>query len=198
MATICCTGNCTPALYFAWDSIVRYRDGATQVNLLLNRASACLDVDSYLPYAGKVVIHNKTARRLSVRMPRWVDKSAVRCRIDGHAVTPIWAGQYAVFTSIAPRAEIAIAFPVTETTEIYRLKWKQSDFFFECTDPGPSWNAADPPTRYVCKFRGNTLVDITPRDQGIGYPLYEREEMKRTKPPMKTVIRYIPPTLPRW
>ena len=37
-------------------------DGHAQVNLLLNRASPWLDVDSYLPYEGKVVIHNKTAQ----------------------------------------------------------------------------------------------------------------------------------------
>jgi hypothetical protein len=198
MATICCTGNCTPALYFAWESVVRYHNGAAQVNLLLNRASPWLDVDSYLPYEGKVVIHNKTARRLSVRMPRWVDKSAVRCRIDGTAVAPIWAGQHAVFASLGRRAVIAITFPMAETTESYRLKWRQSDCFFECTDPGSSWNTTDPPTRYVCKFRGATLVDISPRAEGIGYPLYQREQMKRTKAPMKTVERYIPPKLARW
>ena len=36
---ICCTGNCTQALYYAWDSIIKYRDGVAEVNLLLNRAS---------------------------------------------------------------------------------------------------------------------------------------------------------------
>ena len=44
--TICCTGNCIPALFYAWESVVRCQDGSVKVNLLLNRASPWLDVDS--------------------------------------------------------------------------------------------------------------------------------------------------------
>jgi hypothetical protein len=198
METICCTGNCTPALYFAWDSIVRCDGGAARVNLLLNRASEWLDVDSFLPYEGKVVVHNKRAKSIAIRMPRWVDRSAVRCSVDGRAAKPIWAGQYAVFAAVSPRSCITVKFPVVETTEIYRLKWRQPDFFFECTDPGTQWPASELPTRYVCKFRGNTLVDISPRPGGIGYPLYERDGMKGTTAPMKSVERYVPPRLARW
>ena len=45
------------------------------MNLLLNRASPWLDVDSYLPYEGKMVIRNKTCERVSIRIPSWVDRS---------------------------------------------------------------------------------------------------------------------------
>jgi hypothetical protein len=198
MATICCTGNCTPALYAAWDSIVRYKNGAAQVNLLLNRASPWLDVDSYLPYEGKVVIHNKTAKQISVRMPRWVDLSAVHAEIDGHPIAPIPAGRYLVFPSVAKSARVTIAFPVVETVETYRAAWKQSDFWQECTDPGSAWKPDADLATYTCRFRGNTLVDISPRDQGPGYLLYQRSEMRATRAPMKTVERYIAPVLPRW
>ena len=61
--TMCCLGNCSIALYKAWESIVRFKDGVAQVNLLLNRASAALDIGSYLPYEGKVVLKNKAARK---------------------------------------------------------------------------------------------------------------------------------------
>ena len=61
-------GQCIPALYYAWESIVRARR-ERQVNLLLNRASPWLDVDSYMPYEGKVVIHNKTAKSLALAYP---------------------------------------------------------------------------------------------------------------------------------
>ncbi len=198
MATICCTGNCTPALYFAWDSIVRCKNGNAQVNLLLNRASPWLDVDSYLPYEGKVVIHNKTARRLSVRMPRWVDATAVRCRVNGQTVDSYWTGRYIVFDALPAGANVTITFPVAATTETYRLAWKQSEFWQESLNPGHSWQPATEPTKYVCRFRGNTLVDISPRAGGIGYPLYQRDEMKQTKAPMRSVIRYIPPNMPKW
>src|SRR5438445_6025441 len=119
MVTVCCTGNCTPAMYCAWESIVRCADRVAQINLLLNRASPWLDVDSYLPYEGKVVIHNKTARKLSVRIPGWVKMAAVRAFINDHAANPFHAGRYLVFDQIPASAEITLRFPVTETTEVH-------------------------------------------------------------------------------
>ena len=41
-------------------------------------------------------------------------------------------------------------------------------------------------------------MDITPREEGLGYPLYQREYMDSTNAPMKSVERYIPPVVPRW
>ena len=58
----CCMGNGTQALYYAWSKIIEPRGEAVQVNLLLNRVSPWMDIDSYLPYEGKVVLHNKTAK----------------------------------------------------------------------------------------------------------------------------------------
>jgi hypothetical protein len=198
MLTVCCTGNCTPAMYCAWESIVRCVDGAAQVNLLLNRASPWLDVDSYLPYEGKLVVHNKTARKLSVRIPDWVEIAAVRCLINQRAATPFRAGRYLVFEDIPKRAKITLTFPVLESVETHAFGWKQSDFWQECTDPGSSWNAAKEPLRYMCRFRGNTLIDISPRDEGLGYPLYQREYLRGTNAPMKSIERYVAPVLPRW
>ena len=196
--TICCTGNCTPALYFAWESTVRCKDGAAQVNLLLNRASPWLDLDSYLPYQGKVVIRNKTAKKLSVRIPRWVDTKAVRSRINGRAASPFWAGRYLVFDALKPKDVVTITFPMVETTETYTLKWYQAEFWKESTNPGNTWQPAKEPTRYTCRFRGNTLVDISPRDSGLGYPLYLRDDLNGTKAPIKQVKRYVSPVTLAW
>ena len=80
MLTVCCTGNCTPAMYCARESIVRCVDDAAQINLLLNRASPWLDVDSYLPYEGKVVLRNKSAQDAFVRIPFYVEEKTVSCR----------------------------------------------------------------------------------------------------------------------
>ena len=198
MATVCCTGNCVPALYFAWESIVRCEDGVAQVNLLLNRASPWLDIESYLPYEGKVVIRNKSARILNVRIPKWVERGAVRSQIGDRPVEAFWAGRYLVFNDLKPEATVTVTFPVVETTETYTLKWKQSDFWQESTNPGDSWRPLEEPARYTCRFRGNTLVDISPRDEGPGYPLYLRDALTRSQAPMRQVTRYVPPRLVRW
>ena len=49
--------------------------------------------------------------------------------------------------------------------------------------------------KYVCKFKGNTLVEITPDPaaiaDGLGYPLYRRESMKAYGAPMGMVNRFV-------
>jgi hypothetical protein len=190
--TMCCLGNCSVALYKAWESIVRYDGGVAQVNLLLNRASAALDVDSYLPYEGKVVLKNRTAQKAYVRMPAWVDKSAVRCRINERPLAPHWLNRYLIVEGLAPQDVVAIEFPVADTTE------EHLEPAFEI--------------QYACRFRGNTLLDITPRatrpvrthdmsddgsvfDVNKGYPLYLREPYKGTSAPTKKVQRFISPAI---
>jgi hypothetical protein len=71
----CCMGNGAQALYSVWESIVRFQDSTAKVNLLLNRQSPWLDVESYLPYEGRVILRNKQARRIFIRIPGWVDVS---------------------------------------------------------------------------------------------------------------------------
>ncbi len=119
--TMCCTGNCAVALHVAWDSILSHQDGVVQVNLLLNRASAWLDVDSHLPHEGKVTLKNKTAHTVYLRKPLWADKAALRCRVDGKAVTPHWVDNYLAFPGLSGKEEIVVEFPVSETTETYTL-----------------------------------------------------------------------------
>jgi hypothetical protein len=195
--TICCTGNLTPAMYYAWESIVRCdKNGAATVNLLLNRASPWLDIDSYLPYEGRVVIRNKKARMLSLRIPRWADKKAVCAMINSKPANPTWVGQYLILTSLKVGDALTITFPIVETTEKYTLLWKQNEFWMECTKPGNTWKADPKPSVYTCTFRGNTLVEISPRDRGIGYPLYERGDSRHERSPMKEVKRYLSPILP--
>ena len=196
--TICCTGNCTRAMYAAWESIVRCAGGAVQVNLLLNRASAWVDVDSYLPFEGKVVLKNKTAHKISVRMPMWVDKKAVHAEVNGQPVSPFWLGQFLVFDALNAKDEAVITFPVAESTESYTLKWKQTEFWKESTNPGSSWEPLKEPARYTCKFRGNTLVDISPRDEGSGLPLYRRDSLKAATAPLHAVARFVPAMIPKW
>ncbi len=196
--TICCTGNCTRAMYAAWEAIVRCTNGTAQVNLLLNRASAWVDVESCLPYEGKVVLKNKTAHRISVRVPLWVDRKAVHAEVNGEPASVFWLGQYMVFDALKAKDEVTITFPVTESTESYTLKWKQTEFWKESTNPGSSWEPLKEPARYTCKFRGNTLVDISPRDEGNGLPLYRRDSLKAATTPTHAVTRFVPTVIPKW
>ena len=190
--TMCCNTNAPEGMYVAWEGIVRSTGDVAQVNLLLNRASPWLDLDSYLPYEGKVVLRNKTARKVNVRLSKWIDKAAVRARVNEREIPLEWLGNYLVIEGVAPCDVVTIEFPVAETTE--------------------PWTEETYETTYTCEFRGNTLVDISPRfdrpahtmvgsDDGLanvvatGYPLYLRDHMKAKAAPMTQVQRYVAPRL---
>jgi hypothetical protein len=190
-SALCCTYNGLIAYYHAWEAIARASGGVANVNLLLNRASPWLDVDSYLPYEGKVVIRNKTARTACVRIPRWVDEGGVQSTLNGEVVDPYWVGRYVVYGQLAGNDEIAITFPMVERTEQYSVGWEglRLPGWTEWTLP-KRWERPDKLTRYTCEFRGNTLVDISPREEGRGYPIYLRDMYRSPVAPMREVSRY--------
>ena len=150
-------------LFYAWDATVRYQNDIARVNLLLNRASPWLDVDSYLPYEGKVVIHNKTAQKVYLRIPLWVDIEMVKCQVDDKAVKPGWFGRYLLFEKLNKNSKLTITFPMAERTEKF----------------GP----------YTARFKGNTVIDITP--EVSGYPTFRRDHLKADKAPRKKKMRYV-------
>ena len=190
--TMCCNANMMLALHKAWDAIVRFDEGLVQVNLLLNRASPWVDIDSYLPYEGKVVLKNKEAKRMSVRLPLWVDRNAVHCQVNGQEMPLRWLGRQLQLADLQPHDTVTITFPMVETTE------RHTERTYDTT--------------YTCRFKGNTLIDIAPRpeefslqrissDDGVftelnkemAYPLYLREHLKGKTAPTKEVTRYVHP-----
>lgn len=171
----CCTGNGTRGLYYAWEGTVREKGDTAQVNLLLNRASKLLDVDSYLPYEGKVVLRNKAARRISVRIPYWVARHELRAEVSGQNAPLDWIGSYLVLGGLKPADTITLKFPIKETTAKYTVNAN-----------------TDQEQVYTCTFRGSTLVDILPHDTTpTSYPLYQRDHLRLDKAPMKTIERFV-------
>ena len=188
--TMCCNANMMLAIHKAWDATVRFDNGLAQVNLLLNRVSPWVDIDSHLPYEGKVVLRNKQAERMSVRIPLWVDRTALRCEVNGRKVPIRWLGRQLQVEDLQPGDTVTITFPMVETIEKHTER---------------TYN-----TTYTCRFKGNTLIDISPRpkefslkrissDDGkftelnkeMGYPLYQRDHLKANQAPTKEVTRYV-------
>ena len=189
--TICCPGNVPPGLFAAWESTVVFNDGNAMINLLLNRASPWLDIDSYLPYEGRVVVRNKKAKTLTVRVPLWVNKSAVRVTKKRKKISTQWVGNNLVINKLSKRDFITIKFPMEERRETYTLKWKESDFWVESTNPGHTWEPLENPDKFTFHFKGNTVIDISPRPEGKSYPLYMRDHFKTDKAPSRKVKRFV-------
>jgi len=172
----CCTGNASQGLYYAWEAILRRTGNAAQINLLLNRADPSLNLDSFLPYEGKVIVRNKTNRRVSVRIPAWVNHREIQTQVSGKPGPADWVGRFLVFDNLKPGDEILIEFPIRETTARYTVNHR-----------------TNMEQMYACTFRGSTLVDISPRDPSpTAYPLYQRDHLRRDTAPMKTVNQFIP------
>ena len=208
---LCCTYNGLVGYYHAWEAITRERDGVAVVNLLLNRASPALDVESHLPYEGRVIIRNKTAASVAVRLPRWVDPAAVNATVRGANAAPRRLDRRLVFDGLRPRDVVEITFPVAVSEATYTVGWTDIRFpgWTEVTRPleqdppagrldyqvsGARSTGAPPPV-FTLRFRGNDLVDISPRESGPGYPLYHGRPRADSPAPRRTVERVVPDRL---
>ena len=170
----CCTGNGARTLYYVWDSIVEKDGNTLRVNFLLNRASPWLDVDSHLPYEGKVQLKAKTRGSLAVRIPAWVDKAAVSCRVNDRRIARRWRGDYLLISSVRSGDSVTLEFPMLERQE-YRLIGG---------------------IPYRVSIKGNTVIEIDP--PGRIYPLYQRQHFRRNKALIKEVTRFVSSERIRW
>jgi hypothetical protein len=187
---LCCCTHGNMGTFYAWDGALRYSHGLARVNLLLNRASPWLDVDSYLPYEGKVVLRNKAAREIWVRIPLWVDSKHVNCRVGDKSVRPDWVGRYVRFEHVEPSKVVTMEFPVEERSEFWSAPPQEPPFLMELPRAGQ---------RFTMKFRGNTLVELSP-PLGPGSWLYQQRprQYRAKQAPMKEVTRYVTPFQLQW
>jgi len=166
----CCQGNCARALYYAWESILKYdKDkGELRVNLLLNRAAPWADVASFLPYAGRVEIKVKQPlKSLKVRMSGWIDLNKVTAQLVDKALPVSWEGRYASLGAVEAGRTVTLEFPIAERTETIES--------FQ--------------HKYTVTFRGADAVDIEPR--GEFYTLFQRDHYRFAQPRYLKVKRFV-------
>jgi hypothetical protein len=145
----CCTANGARTLFYVWDAIVAKQADEVRVNLLLNRASPWLDVDSYLPVEGKVVLHIKEAPTVAVRMPEWSQPRDVQVTVGGEPRRALAEGHWLRIGWHKPGDKVTLTFPVPERT-LHRVIGEMP---------------------YKLTLRGSNVVSIDPR--GVACPLYE-------------------------
>jgi hypothetical protein len=187
---LCCCTHGNMGTFYAWDGTLRYSNGLARVNLLLNRASPWLDIESHLPYEGKVVLRNKSARAVWVRMPLWVDLKRVSCRVGDKTARPEWMGRYARFEHVGPSQTVTVEFPVEERTETWTTPPNWTPIIRELPAAG---------TVFTMKFRGNTLAELTPPLAPGSWLYQQRATLYRAKQaPMKEVTRHVTDFQLRW
>lgn len=144
----CCTANGARNLYHVWDSILTKEGDLVRINLLLNRVSPYLDIDSYLPASGKVVLKIKNAPTVMVRIPGWCQPGDMTVMVSGKIRDVINFGRYIRIDPLNPGDTVEITFPMAEQV-VTRV-------------------IGDLP--FTLRLRGSNVIGIDPK--GIGIPLY--------------------------
>ena len=148
-----------------------------------------MDIDSYLPYEGKVVLHNKQAKEAFVRIPLWVDREKTECSVNGDPIAKRWFGNYLRVESLRPEDEVRIEFPMEERFELW-TKPEHGQHLITAIPGG---------TVFRFKFRGNTLVEVSPPLMN-GSPLYRDRPKKYSAEmtPRRNVTRYVSSMILQW
>ena len=170
----CCTVTGAQALYWTWERVMRHRDGKLRVNLLFNKASPWADLDSHIPYEGRVDVRAKEAVDLELRIPEWVTPGETRCQVNGEERRLGWDGRYAQVGQLKPSDTATLTFPISERTDVIHIE-KQP---------------------YTLVRKGNEVVSIDP--PGRYYPLYQRDHYRQEIARMRKVERFIPKQQVDW
>jgi hypothetical protein len=162
----CCLGNAGRVLYYTWDRIMEVKDDDLWIHLLMNRASEWADLDSFLPYEGKIVLNMKRAKNVRVRIPGWTNAVKVSCTVNGHVRPVRWMrGNYLQIDSVRAGDEVVVEFPIVEKLLHRNLKGKD----------------------YWMSVRGFTVIDLEPHNRVT--PIFQRTFYRNGKAPMRTVER---------
>ena len=164
----CCTGNATRAIYYAWEGILEFSEGKLKINLLLNRASEWADINSYIPYEGRVDIHVKKNCDVMIRIPEWAKPEDIKCTVGGSIRNLSFEGRYAKLGSINAEKDIVLSFPISERVIVAKIANKN----------------------YSLTIKGNDVVDIDPA--GKLCPIYQRQHYRSNKAKKIKVERFVP------
>jgi hypothetical protein len=171
----CCTASGARAIFAAWRDMLTYDHGTLKVNLLFNRASKWADIDSYIPYTGRVQLKIKQPLDLKIRIPEWVHPGETRCDVDGTVRKLGFDGRYAQVGKVAKSQTVVLNFPIFERTEKRRIE--KFDYTFI--------------------LRGNDVVAVDP--PGKYCPMYQRGHYRNGEPLYQKVTRFIASQdLPWW
>jgi len=170
----CCTANAARSIYYLWDHILNCKNGSLRVNLLLNRASVWADIDSHIPYTGRVDVKVKQPLKLFIRIPEWVKPEETRCKINSVKRSLGWDGRYAAVGTVGPGDIIVLTFPIAERTDVVYIEKE----------------------KYTLIRKGNEVVKIDP--PGKYCPLYQRDHYRTNTTRWKKKKVFVPDEIIHW
>jgi hypothetical protein len=145
-------------------------------------------------FEGKVVISNKTAKTISVRIPAWISRCDLRCTVNGRPADPAWLGRYAQFDGLQGGEGLVITFPLrTETVHLALSTINTA--LPEPPDPNKVINIR-------ADFRGSTCLSTQSLDEHYtppaGLKMYRRDHLRASAAPMRQVSYKVVEKPIRW
>jgi hypothetical protein len=178
----CCSGNGPRALYYAWREALTFDRGGMiwmfdrptlRVNLLFNRASDWADIDSHIPYSGRVDVMAKMNIIVEIRLPDYAEPGEASCEVDGKPRELTFKGRYALVGEVDKDQVATLNFPIPVQTHKVLIQ-------------GPPAGEVE----YTLVMRGNSVVSIDP--PGEYMPYYQRGHYRTGETLYRKVTRYIP------
>ena len=152
----CCADATIRAAHAIWAETVTGNANETRVNLAFNRKSPLVDVVSCLPRRGELNMLVHAAKKVLVRVPEWAPKAEVKAFVSRQPVPISWEDSYVAFTTTHPGQQLTVTYPLR---------------IAEVKETVGSLDG----TEYTERWRGNTIVDISPSGKWI--PLFQRPEL---------------------
>jgi hypothetical protein len=180
----CCTGNCARTLYSIYYNMLQYDPDSwtLKINLLINRASEYLDIDSHIPYNGRVDLKIRSSLNLKVRIPSYVDLKEVKLTVNKKQCDISFDNRYLVVGKVKPDDVVKIEFPLKTRTAAVKVRYYEDAFSIQ--EP------------YVLTLKGNTVIDISPKGQF--YPFYQRDKYISNTTRYIKKERFVPDKLVVW
>jgi len=172
---LCCLGSGTRGLYMGWSNTVTESRGTVSVNFLFNRGSQWLDVNSFLPHEGKVVLDiRQDIKRLQIRIPEWAGFTKIHFRrerdgevAEGRGNEPSrWVNRHFLLLGPAKAGErITVTFPLS----IRKTQENAFGHVFETTWRGDDVVGITPEGRNKPLYTGRKVYDECPMREGDYY-----------------------------
>ncbi|HZU88874.1 MAG TPA: hypothetical protein VE993_06420, partial [Stellaceae bacterium] len=201
------------AAWEVWAHTVTLKGNEARVNFALNRAGKYLDVKSDLPYRGRIEIVLKRdlgpVAALAVRVPGWAERGrvsvAARERGRERSLQPgrdwSWSEDgYVRLAAVRPAGSVILRFPIVVRQLPFRDIRSPDQWWYEGDYGSPRQNAAETVEAFVGTFRGDTLVDASPRPKA-GIPRFQRQSLAAlpphdVAPPSVRVRRFVAVSAP--
>ncbi|MFL6352285.1 MAG: hypothetical protein ACJ74Z_10605 [Bryobacteraceae bacterium] len=168
----CCINGGMRGLFLASQNAIHETAKEIRVNLLISAATPGVEVASYVPYQGRLVLYPTRGKPIRVRTPDWLNPNDVR--VSGPAGLHTEIEPSAVWLKGAVAGPIVLMFEQPETERAHIVAGRG----------------------YRALWRGDTVIRLLP--YGGVYPIFQRAKLDESAALLKPRDRFPLPQKVHW